>query len=184
MVAPSPERYGAVAQALHWLIALLIAAMFGLGWFMTSLPIGQQKFELYQLHKSLGITILALVLVRLAWRLVKGAPAWPPGMRPLERRAAGLAHAALYGLILAQPVIGFLQSNAANFPVVLWERWPLPALIGSNQPLAERLLGLHGLMAFVLLLLVALHVLAALRHHFWLKDGVLQRMLPRVGARP
>ena len=171
-------RYGAVAQTLHWLIAALVFTMFGLGWYMSDLPLGQQKFDLYQLHKSLGITIFGLAVVRLLWRWFHPAPPLPGSMPPWERAAARTSHALLYLMLLVQPLIGFLQSNAANFPVVLWRVVPLPALIASDEALGETLVVLHRWNSRLLLLLIAVHVAAALRHHFVLKDDVLRRMLP------
>ena len=171
-------RYGAVAQSLHWLIAALVLMMFGLGWYMVRLPLSQQKFDLYQLHKWFGITIFALAALRLLWRLWHPAPPLPPTMPAWERAAARVSHALLYTLLLVQPSIGFLQSNAANFPVVLWGVLPLPALIGPDERLSDTLLQLHHFGAFLFMLLVLVHVLAALRHHFLLGDDVLRRMLP------
>jgi cytochrome b561 len=171
-------RYGAVAQALHWLIAALVLVMFGLGWYMADLPLGQQKFDLYQLHKSLGITIFGLAAVRLLWRWFHPAPPLPGSMPPWERAAARTSHALLYLMLLAQPLIGFLQSNAANFPVVLWGVLPLPEVIGSDEALGETLVVLHRWNSRLLLLLILVHAAAALRHHFVLKDDVLRRMLP------
>jgi cytochrome b561 len=177
-------RYGIVAQALHWLIAALIIVMFGLGWYMSDLPLGQRKFELYQLHKSLGITILVLATVRLIWRLFNPAPPLPPTLAPWERTAARANHALLYTMLFVQPIVGFLQSNAANFPVVWWGTVRLPAALGTNEALAETLVEVHGWGSRVILVLVLLHVGAALRHHFILKDDVLRRMLPIAPARP
>jgi cytochrome b561 len=174
----APERYGAVAQGLHWLIAALILLMFGLGWYMVRLPLSQQKFDLYQLHKWFGVTIFGLAALRLLWRLFRPAPPLPASMPVWERAAARTSHGLLYALLFVQPTVGFLQSNAANFPVVLWGVLPLPALIGPDEPLSETLLQVHHLGAFVFMLLVLAHVAAALRHHFLLKDDVLRRMLP------
>jgi cytochrome b561 len=177
-------RYGIVAQALHWLVAALIVAMFGLGWYMTGLPLSERKFELYQLHKSLGITILMLAAVRLTWRLFDPAPPLPAHLRPWERTAARANHALLYIMLFMQPIVGFLQSNAANFPVVWWGVVQLPAVIGSDEALAETLVVVHRWNSRLLLALVLLHVGAALRHHFILKDDVLRRMLPIAPAEP
>jgi cytochrome b561 len=171
-------RYGAVAQALHWLIAALVLVMFGLGWHMSGLPLGQRKFDLYQLHKSIGITILALAAVRLLWRLFNPAPHLPTSMRPWERAAARASHALLYLMLFAQPLLGFLQSNAANFPVVWWGAIRLPPLIGTDEGLAETLLETHRWNSRLLLGLILVHAGAALRHHFVLRDDVLRRMLP------
>lgn len=178
-------RYGTVAQTLHWLIAALIFIMFGLGWYMTDLPLGQHKFDMYQLHKSIGITILSLAAVRLLWRVFNPAPPLPASLKPWERTAAHTSHALLYLMLFAQPLIGFLQSNAANFPVVWWGFVRLPALIGSDENLGEALLEVHVWNSRLLLALVLVHAGAALRHHFVLKDDVLRRMLPSAptGAR-
>lgn len=179
MSEDAARRYGAVAQSLHWLIALLIFVMFGLGWYMADLPLGQRKFDLYQLHKSLGVTIFVLTLLRLAWRMTHPAPRFPTSMAHWEKSLAKIAHILLYLLLLLQPLIGLLQSNAANFPVVVWGVVPLPALIGSDEPFAETLVDLHEWVARMIFILVALHIAAALRHHFVLKDDILRRMLPR-----
>jgi len=181
--ASAVMRYGGVAQGLHWLVAALVLSQFGLGWYMSDLPLSQLKFDLYQLHKSLGLTIFALAVVRLAWRLGHPPPPLPAGLPAWERAAARSTHALLYALLLVQPLIGFLQSNAANFPVVMWGVLPVPALIGTDEVLGETLLEVHEAVASVLLALIALHVLAALRHHFLLKDDVLRRMLPAAGSR-
>jgi cytochrome b561 len=181
--APAATRYCGVAQALHWLVAALVLSQFGLGWWMSDLPLSQLKFDLYQLHKSLGLTIFALVVVRLAWRLGHPPPPLPTGLPAWERTAARTTHALFYVLLLVQPLIGLLQSNAANFPVVVWGILPVPALIGSDEGFAETLVEVHETVASVLLVLIALHVAAALRHHFLLKDDVLRRMLPAAGGR-
>ena len=178
MIRNDDRRYGAVAQALHWLIAALVLVMFGLGWYMTDLPLGQRKFDLYQIHKSLGLTIFTLAALRLAWRLYTPAPPLPAHMAPWERRAARTSHTLLYGLLLGQPILGYLQSNAANFPLVVWGVVPVPALLAPDEPLGETLAMVHGFVADVIAVLVLVHVAAALRHHFWLKDDVLRRMLP------
>lgn len=177
------KRYGVVAQALHWLTAALILGMFGLGVYMVRLPLGLEKFNLYQLHKWVGITIFGLAALRLLWRLWHPAPPLPAAMPAWERAAAKASHALLYTLLFVQPVIGFLQSNAANFPVVLWGVLPLPALIGPDEPLSQTLLQVHHFGAFLFMLLVLVHALAALRHHFLLHDDVLRRMLPAAPAR-
>jgi cytochrome b561 len=171
-------RYGAVAQTLHWLIAALIVVMFGLGWYMADLPLSQRKFDLYQVHKSLGITILLLAALRLLWRLLNPAPPLPPSLQPWERTAARINHALLYTMLFVQPTVGFLQSNAANFPIVWWGVVRLPAVLGTDEALAETLLAVHRWGSRLILVLVLLHVGAALRHHFILKDDVLRRMLP------
>lgn len=171
-------RYGTIAQILHWLVAALIFVMFGLGWYMADLPLGPRKAELYQLHRSIGLTIFALAILRLAWRLGHPAPPLPAHMVPWERIAAHATHALFYAMLLIQPLIGILQSNAANAAVVVWGLIPLPALIAPDEQLAKALVDVHEWGARIILVLVLLHIAAALRHHWWLKDDVLRRMLP------
>jgi cytochrome b561 len=171
-------RYGAVAKTLHWLIAALVLVMFGLGWYMSDLPLGQHKFDMYQLHKSIGISIAFLAAARLLWRLFNPAPPLPRSLQPWERTAARVNHALLYAMLCVQPTIGFLQSNAANFPIVWWGVVRLPPLIGTDETLGETLVEVHEWGSRVILVLVLLHVAAALRHHFVLRDDVLRRMLP------
>lgn len=172
------RRYGAVAQSLHWIIAILIFVMFGLGWTMTDLPLGPDKIKTYNLHKSIGVLILALVAIRLAWRLYTPAPPLPAGMAGWERAAARASHGLLYLLLFAQPLIGIAHSGAANFPVVVFDSLTLPALVGPDEGLKKLLEGAHHWVGRVILALVLLHVAAALRHHFFVKDDVLRRMLP------
>lgn len=183
MTRTDTMRYGAIAQAFHWLIAALILVMLGLGYYMADLPLGTRKLALYQTHKSIGVTIAVLAALRLLWRLLHPPPPLPATMKLWERRAARLVRALLYLMLFVQPLVGFLQSNAANFPVVWWGSLPLPPLIAPDEPLSETLIAVHRIGGNVLAILVILHVAAALRHHFVLKDDVLRRMLPRPAAR-
>ncbi|MGI9502545.1 MAG: cytochrome b/b6 domain-containing protein [Geminicoccaceae bacterium] len=185
MQEASGSGYGGVARAFHWLTAFLIIALFALGWYMADLEFADpEKFRLYQIHKSIGITVFLLAVLRLVWRLTHRAPPWPEHMSAWERVAAAGAHWALYGLILLQPVIGILQSNAANFPIVFWGGYELPALIAPSEMLGDLLLNAHHLVGNALAGLVLLHVAAALRHHIQLKDDVLRNMMPsaRIGS--
>lgn len=177
----SAERYGVVAQTLHWVTLALFVAIFALAWIQDGLPLSPEKVRLINLHKSVGVTILALAVLRLAWRWFSPPPGLPPGMADWERRLAHASHVALYVVLLAQPVIGILHSAAANFPVVVFGLFTLPSLIEPSQEVKEVLENAHHLLARAILGLVAIHVLAALRHHFIVKDGVLIRMLPLVG---
>ncbi len=175
----SRQQYDNLAQLLHWLMAILVIVVFGLGWYMTFLDrTDPATFQLYQIHKGIGVVILGLAVLRLLWRLTHAAPPLPDHMKGVERLVASAAHGLLYGLIFLQPVIGILQSNAANFPIVLFGQFELPALIGPNKVIEERLVGLHHLLAKILAVLVLAHIAAALRHHLILKDDVLRRMMP------
>jgi len=181
MATTRGERYGAVAQGLHWLVFALVIAQFAIGWYMDDLPLGPDKIRVFNLHKSIGVTVLALMLLRLLWRQLSPPPPLPATMPGWERAAARLSHALLYLLLLAQPAIGILHSWSANFPLVVFGQVTLPNLTGPNEPLKEALAAAHWWIAWAILLTVAVHAAAALRHHFLLGDEVLRRMLP--GAR-
>ncbi len=171
-------RYGAVAQLAHWLVFLLVAALFGIAWYMTGLPLGPEKIRIYNLHKSIGALVLLLMALRLLWRQVSPSPRLPEGMADWERAAAHASHALLYGLLLAQPMIGIVHSWSANFPVVVFGLFTLPNLTSPSESLKNSSGALHYWNGWVLLALIALHAAAALRHHFVLRDDVLRRMLP------
>jgi len=175
------QRWGLPAQLFHWLIALAVFALFVLGWVMVSYRMSPTKFQLYSLHKSLGLTVLLLVVLRLAWRAFNVTPAPPTGSPRWERRAATLTHWLLYALLLAMPLSGYLINSAANFPLVVWGVLPLPNLTGENEQLQAWAEAAHLAMFWLLAGLIVLHVAAALRHHWLLKDDVLRRMLPWCG---
>lgn len=172
------RRWGAPAQLLHWLIALFIVAQFTLAWLFDDLPAGAKKLTLLARHKSIGITILLLALVRLGWRWANPTPLLPDTLKPYERSLARFTHRLLYVLLLAVPVSGWLMSSARGFPVSWFGFFQLPDLVPKDKPLYEALVITHTVLAWTLGGVVALHLGAALKHHFMLKDDVLRRMLP------
>ena len=178
----SDTRYGALAQLLHWLVAVLVLGLIAVGWYMTGLPLAPETIKVYNLHKSFGVLVLTLMVLRLLWRLASPAPPLPATMSGAERAAAKASHLLLYLLLFAQPVIGILHSNAANFPIVVFDSVTLPALIGPDDALKKTLATVHFVSGWSILALVGLHVAAALRHHIVLKDDVLRRMLPGGGS--
>jgi len=174
----SAARWGAIAQLLHWLIALAVIGQMALGWVMVSWRLSPTKFELYALHKSIGITVLLLVLIRLGWRLFNVTPAPPAASPRWEVRAARATHALLYLLLLALPVTGYLINSASNFPLVVWGVLPVPNVTDENESLQTVAEYAHLALFCVLAVLVLVHVAAALRHHWVLNDTALRRMLP------
>ena len=175
------DRWGPVSQSLHWLIVLLILALAAIGLTMGELPNGPGKIRIYALHKSLGITVLALVIARIAWRLYAGAPRPLPG--PVwQRRLASLTHLALYALLLVMPLSGWVLNSAAGFPLQWFGLVKLPSLAGRDEGLHELAEEIHENAFWLLALLVVLHAAAALYHHLFVGDDTLRRMLPR--ARP
>lgn len=175
----SADVYGWLAKAFHWLTALAIVGMFPFAWWMTELKLGPQMFEMYGLHKSVGILIFALTVLRLGWRFVNpkprflGGPSW-------QRWVSDSVHYGLYGCLIALPVIGLLHSNAANFPVSVFGLVTMPQLIEANRALVEPLQEAHEIAGIVLLVLFGLHVAGALKHHLFDRDPTLRRMLPFV----
>ncbi|MBW7861808.1 MAG: cytochrome b [Rhodocyclaceae bacterium] len=172
------NAYTHTAIALHWLIALGLAGTFGLGVYMSDLPLSPAKLQLYSWHKWAGVSLFVLSLARLAWRLSHRPPALPATMATLERLGARFAHAALYALTLAIPVSGWLMSSAKGVQTVWFGVLPLPDLVVRDAALGERLLGVHQALNLALALIVLLHVGAALKHHLIDRDDVLARMLP------
>lgn len=183
--------YGSIAIAFHWTMAVLFAGLFALGKVMTGLvPTDPGTFALYQWHKSFGFVVLALVVARLLWRLANPAPALPTKMTWFERLAAGLGHAGLYALMLALPLSGWLLVSASpwGIPTILFDVLPIPHLplpegLGDKATAESRLKVVHELLANGLLLLVLLHVAAALKHHLLNRDDVLVRMVSTRPAR-
>lgn len=173
------NRYTGTAIALHWLIALGIAVAFGMGLTMTDIPgITPTKLRLFNWHKWLGVTLLALATARLLWRLFHPAPPLPPSLPAWQRLAAEATHRALYVLMFAIPLSGYFYSLAAGIPVVYLGLVPLPVLIGPNPALKPILKDLHYWLNMGMAALVIAHAAAALQHHFLARDDVLKRMLP------
>jgi cytochrome b561 len=177
-----PGRYTPVAQLLHWVIAALIVTQFALAWSADDLPLGVHKLALLARHKSFGMTVLMLVVVRLVWRLTNRPPELPAGMSPLERLAARATHVAFYVLLFAMPLSGWLMSSAKNYSVSWFGRFTWPNLIGPNEAAFDYLKTTHEFLSYALFTIAVLHILAALKHHFWNKDDVFLRMLPLTRA--
>jgi cytochrome b561 len=173
-----PARYGVVAQGFHWLIAGLIVTQFTLGWMAEDLPLGMQKLAMFARHKSFGMTVLMLAVLRLLWRLFHRPPELPAAMSPIERMLARGTHILFYVLLFAMPLTGWMMSSAKNYSVSWFGRFTWPDLIAPNERAFELLKTTHQTMSWLLLALAILHILAALKHHFWNKDDVLRRMLP------
>ena len=171
------QRYTGVAIAFHWLLALMIIGSFGVGWYMSDLPMSPTRLKLINWHKWAGVTILALSALRLLWRLTHRPPADLPAPR-WQLRVAHLTHGALYALFFLVPLAGWAYSSAAGFPIVWFGVLPLPDFVSPDKPLADLMKERHAVLAWALGVLVVLHIAAALKHHVIDKDGLLDRMRP------
>jgi cytochrome b561 len=175
-------RYSLTAIVLHWVLGLAILGMFGVGLYMTDLPFSPTRLKLYNWHKWAGITLLALAVVRLLWRVTHRPPALPSAiadaMPAWQRWAHHGTHHALYALFFVVPLIGWAYSSAAGFPIVVFGVLPLPDFVPVDKALAELIKPFHEISAFALVGLAGLHIAAAFKHQWIDKDGLISRMLP------
>ncbi|HJU71539.1 MAG TPA: cytochrome b [Paucimonas sp.] len=172
-------RYTRTAILLHWLSAALIVSGFVLGVTMVDIPgLTPTKLKYFSWHKWIGVTVLGLACTRLLWRLAYPAPTYPQTMPHWQQKAATALHVMLYVLLFAVPVSGYFYSLAAGVPVVYLGVIPLPVLMDANPALKPVLKQVHYLLDMTLLAAVGLHVLAALKHQFIDRDGVVKRILP------
>ncbi|MEL6857615.1 MAG: cytochrome b/b6 domain-containing protein [Pseudomonadota bacterium] len=180
------ERYSTVAIILHWVIALAMLGMIFGGWYMTDLPDGAPgQYFLYQMHKSIGITVLLLTIARILWRVMNPPPALPDDMNGLEKTASHLVHLGFYGLMIALPLTGWLYSSVSvklDVPTVLYGviSWPdVPFVEGLKTETASGAVNfIHSKLAWVTLALLGLHVAGAIKHELSAEQGVLKRMAP------
>lgn len=177
-MSSNSERYGFVAITLHWLMALLILGAILLGLYMVDLDLSPRKLKLYSWHKWVGVTVFLLAVIRTFWRLTHLAPPLPAHMPRWQHAASQGTHLAIYVLLFAIPLSGWLMSSAFGFQVIYFGVLPIPDLLTKNKELAEQLKELHELLNISLWVLLLLHVAAALKHHLIDRDTVLHRMLP------
>ncbi len=177
--ATAPTGYGATAIGLHWIVALLIFAAFGLGLYMTGIPgLTPTKLKLFSYHKWIGVTIFVLAVLRVLWRATHAAPAVAAGTPAWQARAATGAHHLLYLLIIVVPLSGYLYSCAAGVPVVYFGLWELPMAIAKDDATKEVLKVVHAWLNYLMAAIVVIHAAAAIKHQLIDRDGTLARMLP------
>ncbi len=183
MVASSSHRYTSVAITLHWVMAIMLGFMIWLGWNMD------ENEARYQLHKSIGITILFLTLARIGWRVLNAPPADAFGLKPIESRAAKVVHFGFYALMVMLPLGGWMMVSVSPFqiPTVLYGAvsWPhLPFTSGlRGEVLYETIAFVHSKGAWVVIALLVLHVAGAIKHEVAGDEGVLKRMIPGLFGR-
>ena len=177
------ERWGVVSQLLHWLVVLLILTTGTIGLLMGDMRASPTKVEIYALHKSLGLTILALAVLRFAWRMYAGAPRPPPDTPRWQDRFAAFTHWLLYALLFAIPLSGWAFNSAAGYPLQWFKLFNVPRLVARDADLRQFAGDMHEWLFWLLVAVALLHAAAALYHHFILRDDTLARMLPAAGRR-
>lgn len=178
MLHNTERTWGAAAKSFHWLIAILILGQLGLGTIAEEARVSPLKLDLFVWHKSIGLTILLLVILRVAWRLRNPPPLAPDGMATWEQRLAKVSHGLLYLLMIVVPLTGWWISDTSRIPFRIYWSVPVPDLMAPNRDLMEFAASVHGVLTKVLLVIVVVHILAAFRHHFLLQNDTLLRMLP------
>jgi cytochrome b561 len=178
IVKNTVDSWGAVAKSFHWLIALLILGQLVLGTIAEGYRLSPLKLDLFVWHKSIGITILLLVILRFAWRLYNPPPAVPAGIPAWETNLARIGHALLSLLMFALPLTGWWVSDTTRIPFKAFWLVPMPDLIAADRDMSDLAADVHGVLTKLLLLVVVIHIAAALRHHFLLHNRILARMLP------
>jgi cytochrome b561 len=173
------DHYPATSKLLHWLVAICVLTTAPVAITMTRISEGATRDTLYNFHKSLGLLILILMILRLINRLVVGAPIPEPGIERWQKTVSSVVHTSLYVLLLAMPVVGYIANSAYGAPTPFFGLFELPPIVGKNETLATPLFTVHRWVGWLLIVLVLTHISAALYHHFVRGDNVLKRMLPR-----
>lgn len=170
------NHFGVVAIFLHWIMAILLIALVGLGLYMVRIPISAEKLKLYGWHKEFGILALMLVLVRLTWRLTNTTPSLM-SLPWWERYAARAAHWAFYVLMFLIPISGWLITSAAGLPVSFFGWFTLPNLVTANENQRLLFMEVHEWLAYALIVVFCMHVGGALKHYLINRDDIMQRMI-------
>lgn len=170
--------YTGTAKMLHWLIVALLIAQFIFAWTMPEIRRNTPVTTLISLHFTFGVVVLAVAVIRLLVRLVRGAPTPEPGIPAWQETSSQIVHWLLYALLLIVPLLGWINADFRGMPIVMFG-YEVPHLIAVRAPGWQWTGDVHGLLAnYVMLALIGLHVVGALYHHFVMRDGVLRRMLP------
>lgn len=176
------RSWGSLSKAFHWLIVLLIINQWLIAERADELK-GLAKLQALAWHKSFGMTVLMLAVLRLAWRLMNSTPELTTATKPWERVLANISHLLLYALIFAMPLTGWMMSSAKNYPVSWFRLFQFPDLVAPAEQTFHQMHDLHHLLFNVLVGVALLHVAGALKHHFIDRNDVLKRMLPFGGVK-
>jgi cytochrome b561 len=173
------DHYPATSKLLHWLVAVCVLTTAPVAIAMTRVSEGPTQDILYNFHKSLGVLILILMILRLINRLAAGAPTAAPEIEPWQKTISSVVHTSLYVLLIAMPIVGYVANSIYGAPTPFFGLFDLPPLLSKNEALATQLFTIHRWVGWLLIFVVLIHVSAALYHHFIRSDSVLKRMLPR-----
>jgi superoxide oxidase len=176
--AMSAKTYDPLMQTIHWLTLVLVSSVFAAIWIAHSGLGGDNFRAIVQLHRSLGMTLLALTIFRLGWRARAKIPALPEELPAIQKLVARATEGLLYTLLIVQPVLGLIHTNARGQRIDFFFLGELPAIVGPDKTLARLTFAAHEYVATALLAVIGLHAAAALFHHFIRRDDVLNAMLP------
>lgn len=171
-------QYGAVSKAIHWLMGLTIIGLLAVGLYMEGLDASPLKFQIYGLHKAIGIAVLAVFFVRVFWRFTNIVPDSLPSHRAWEKFLAHSVHVFLYVAMIGMPLSGWMMSSAAGYPVEFFGLFTLPHIVPESESLGDLMREIHALLGCALMAALGLHIAGALKHHFIDKDNTLRRMIP------
>ena len=177
-MSAAPETFGRVRLGIHWTMAALLLLQIPLAWYMIDLPEGAARDDNFNLHRAIGIVILALAVFRLVWALLTRRPRLPADMSIFEKALAKVSQFILYFIVILMPVSGWLMSSAAGVSVDVFGLITLPPLAGPDEALMEGMEQVHIVQSYLLLTVLGLHVIGALKHGFVDQDNVLYSMLP------
>jgi cytochrome b561 len=174
-------KHSRTTIGLHWITALAVLGLLGVGLWMVGLPLGLLKLKVYAWHKWIGIAVLAMTVVRLLWRWRHPPPMLPGSLRDWERRLAPIAHWSLFALLLAMPLSGWMMNSAAGVGLYWFGYIPIPDLVPRDPDLFATLKTVHKILSRLLIAVVVLHVGAVIYHDVLRRDGVFRRMWPTGG---
>lgn len=173
------SRFGAVHKFFHWVIAVLVIVLLCVGIYMAEAELAvPQRIQIFSLHKSLGITVLALAVLRILWRMANIRPAHMATHAAWERMLATCIHFLLYAALLMMPLTGWIMSSAKGYPVRVFDLFNLPNIVGQSESIAKLANTMHEYAAYTLIVMIGLHVAGALKHHIIDRDDTLRRMIP------
>lgn len=173
------ENFHPVSKLIHWTTAIIIIGLLSVGFYMGSMEASPAKFQIFSLHKSFGLLVLLLGVLRIVWHKFSRKPRALPTHKPWEKFLSHAAHAFLYFAIIAIPLSGWIMSSAGDFPNVFFGLFDMPDLVAKNEEIFRSSREAHEILAVILILVLGMHILGAFKHHFIDRDETLERMTKR-----